>query len=464
MTMIGHRIPVADAELPPVNSKMEQGAEQQPGRQEASSSHGHLFVLLTWLNVFCFLGIFSVNEGGLKTLSVLARYLLWPLIIFAAGRTISARGMNVVARNMLIVMPFFSIGIVSAIFGYDLFVSIRALTFWILGVLSASVIGVELSVDKALRTLFSIMFTLMAISLLFVFMLPDMAVMADHRGPFGGNSWNGIFASKNWLGWAAGYALVICAFVPRTSILLRIIMASMTGACLIFSGSQGSVATVIATAAFIAVIWLLRKTSLSVGARASLLMTIVMIAIPVLMIGSSLALELLGRDSSMTGRTDIWQAFLGRAMDYWLIGAGPGSFTGNSVVTMDLSVALAKFGSIITPHNMFIAVFGETGIFGLIAYVSVLFYVAFVLPFRNERPIALVTSAIAFMTASGGIGETREVFGTAFAMFLMILMLSLTRKSTDQDASSEIPPLQGGRSPVDLVPEPRSRIPVLGRA
>jgi len=459
---IKHYIPVADADMSPIAEASRTPFHPSGNDEAGSNGRMSFFTLLIWFNIFCFLGIFTTNGGGLQTLAVVLRFLLWPLILFGATLHIMVKGANSVGRNMLPVMPFFAVGLVSAMFGYDMFSSLRMLTFWFLGIVSASVIGVEVPVAKVQKTLFAIMFVLMGASIFLVLMVPGMAVGLDTRGPLGGGSWNGIFPSKNGLGWVAGYALVICAFVPRTSVIVRLVMAAATLICLVFSGSQGSVVIVMATAAFVAIVWFLRRTSLSVGARASVLMAIVMITIPVSMIGSSLALELLGRDATMTGRTDIWQAFLGRALNYWLIGAGPGSFTTGSSVTVDLSVALVKFGSIITPHNMFIAVFGETGIFGLIAYVSVLFYVAFVLPFRNERPIALATSAIAFMTAIGGIGETREVFGSAFAMFLLILMLSLTRKSADQDAPAHIPPPQAGRPPVNLVPEPRNRIPALG--
>lgn len=462
MTISRHRIPVADADASVGKIEDRPVAQSAPGQEKDSSGRTDFFVMLIWLTIFCFLGIFATAGGTVQALFTIGRYALWPLIIFGVGIHVLARGGQEIGKNMAIVMPFFMIGVVSAIFGFDLFTSLRMLMFWLFGVMAASAIGAEVPAYKVQKTLFAIMFVMMAASILLVLFVPSMAVGIDTRGPFGKGTWNGIFAGKNGLGWVAGYALVICAFVPRTSIIVRLVMAALAVTCLIFSGSQGSVAVVMATAAFVAVVWFLRRTSLSVGARASVLMAIVMITIPVSLIGSSLALELLGRDASMTGRTDIWQAFFGRALNYWLIGAGPGSFTTGSSVTIDLTVALAKFGSILTPHNMFIAVFGETGIFGLIAYVSVLFYVAFVLPFRNERPIALATSSIAFMTAIGGIGETREVFGSAFAMFLLILMLSLTRKSTDQDVAAHIPPPQAGRPPVNLVPEPRTRIPVLG--
>jgi O-antigen ligase len=460
---IRHHIPVADA---PLSAGRAAPAQRTAAHDGAGSLDGRarFFVGLTWLTIFCFLGIFSVSGGILQALLVVSRYLLWPLILFGAGLHIVSRGGADIGRNMAVVMPFFAIGLISAVAGFDVGTSVRMLTFWLLGVVSASVIAAELPEATVQRTLFAIMFALIGGSLVFVLLFPGIAIGADKRGLFGGGSWNGVFPGKNSLGWVAGYALIFCALVPRTSAMLRILLTVMTVICLFFSGSQGSVVIAAGTAAFVGVVWLLRRTSLSAGARALVLLTIVLIVIPVSITASNMVLELLGRDTTLTGRTDIWHAFFGRAMEYWVIGAGPGSFTTGSSVTEDLTAALTEFGSIFTPHNMFIAVFGETGIFGLLAYVSVLFYAAFVLPFRNERPIALATSAVAFTTAIGGIGETREVFGPAFAMFLLILMLSLSRKRPDlavppdDEASAPDPtrPLYGGAL--------RHRVPALGKA
>ncbi|HEX8445337.1 MAG TPA: O-antigen ligase family protein [Sphingomonas sp.] len=455
-------VPVADA--PIVGRVAEQedhaGAMAAVGTEPIKrDGRQWLFIVLLWLNVTSFMGVFSASQGALYTLGVTARYLLWPFILLAIIMHISTRGVQALGSNLILIMPFFAIGVVAGLLGYDIITSMRLLTFWLLGAMSAVTIALELPTDRVQRTVFWIMMAVMGGSLLAVFVAPGMAVGLDTRGPLGGGSWIGVFAGKNALGWFAGYALIFSVLSPGIAAPWRLLLAGVTAVCLFFSGSQGSIVIVVATAAFVGVIWLLRRTSLSPGARAGTLLTIVLLAVPLLMGMSTLVLQALGRDTTLTGRTDIWRVFLDRALDYWVIGAGPGSFTNVSIVTIDLSSALTALGMIRTPHNMFIAVLGETGIAGLIAYVAILGYVAFVVPFRFAARAALPASAVAFSTMIGGIGETREVFGPAFAMFLVLLMLTLTRKGEREAPSADA----GAAAAAAAPPERVLHVPVLGR-
>lgn len=384
------------------------------------------------------MGVFSATGGPLSTLLIIGRYLLWPMIIGGVVFNVATRGSQQLLGFVAPLMPFFAIGIVAGLIGYDPVSSIRLLTFWMMGIISAAVIAAELPERTVLRSIFWLMLITLAMSVAFVFLSPKTAVGLDARGLFGGGSWSGIFAGKNALGWFAGYALIFAVFSGGTNLVWRLVLWALLLVCLLFSGSQGSIVISVATAAFMGVIWLLRRTSLSPGARAATLLTLVLIVIPVLISISGLLLTAIGRDPTLTGRTDIWRLFGGRALEYWAIGAGPGSFSTGSPITADLSVALTSLGQIYTPHNMFIATLGEVGIFGLIASVGFLGYVAFVLPFRNLTSGALPASAASFMLLIGGIGETREVFGAAFAIFVILLLFSLARKAVaSSDAKAE---------------------------
>ena len=435
-------IPVADA---PIGSWHKPTEASSAAAQEAVvANSGRLtgrekyYVYLLWLNLLCFMGVFSAASAPFSTMFLLGRYLLWPMIIAGVVAHIATRGSQKLLMFIAPLMPFFAIGIVAGLIGYDPISSMRLLIFWFLGILSAAVIAAELPARTALRAVFWVMLTTLAASVVFVIVFPKTSVGLDTRGYFGGGSWSGIFAGKNALGWFAGYALILAVFSGGTNLVWRLVLWALLLVCLLFSGSQGSIVISVATAAFMGVIWLLRRTSLSPGARAATLLTLVLIVIPVLISISGLLLTAIGRDPTLTGRTDIWRLFGGRALEYWAIGAGPGSFSTGSPITADLSVALTSLGQIYTPHNMFIATLGEVGIFGLIASVGFLGYVAFVLPFRNLTSGALPASAASFMLLIGGIGETREVFGAAFAIFVILLLFSLARKAVaSSDAKAE---------------------------
>ena len=175
----------------------------------------------------------------------------------------------------------------------------------------------------------------------------------------------------------------------------------------------------------------LRRSRLSVGLRALTLAVLTMSALLFLYFLSAALLELIGRDATFTGRTYIWDAFLARAKELWLIGGGPGSFSNRaSPYVADIAYRFRALGAIHTPHNMYIATLGEIGIFGLLAFVGPILYFAFVLPFRNASSCALAGATVAFTMLVSGIGETREVFGLGMNMFLLVLMIATMNRET----------------------------------
>ena len=138
-------------------------------------------------------------------------------------------------------------------------------------------------------------------------------------------------------------------------------------------------------------------------------------------------LAALGRDTSLTGRTAIWQAYFNRALDNWAFGAGPGSFTDLSLTTGDVGLKFQHLGHIFTPHNMFIAVFGEIGLIGLVAFglsMAVILGQALAMPRGSTRNL-IVAFTLFFLIS--GLDETHEVFGTGSGLFLIVLLRAWAR-------------------------------------
>lgn len=454
-------IPVADA-LHPTPAR---AAGRSPVSDAAPNSPrnplSNFYVLILGMVLFSFLGLFTQAPDWRVMLAVYARYLLWTLIVVGIGLHLGRHGKDRLLTNIAIVMPFFLIGIVAGIFGTDIVMSARLLVFWLLGILAAAVIGEEVDPGTLQRALFWYFFVILIGTILLVIVDPKLAVGTDTRGVFGTGSWSGPFPGKNMLGWVASYALIFGLFTKGVSKGARVTMLIATAICAVCSGSQGGVICGLGAVGFVVVVAMLRRMPLSPGARGATLATLSLVVLPILFVLSGYVLEMLGRDATLTGRTGIWQAFLGRALTFWPIGAGPGSFTTDSAVTSDLSFAFEGLGEIHTPHNIFIATLGETGVFGLLAMVLALSYVAFVLPFRSPATSSLPTSAVAFSMMLGGMIETREVFGPAIGMFLIVLMLTVTRKETALIRIGGIMPL--GTPEKAPVPVARPGIPVLGR-
>jgi O-antigen ligase len=84
-------------------------------------------------------------------------------------------------------------------------------------------------------------------------------------------------------------------------------------------------------------------------------------------LGSSDTLAILGRDSTFTGRTVLWNAILPVAFQHSLLGVGYGSFWINPPISYSLSVMVNE------SHNGYLDVFVELGLLGLFLFLCFLF-------------------------------------------------------------------------------------------
>jgi len=146
-------------------------------------------------------------------------------------------------------------------------------------------------------------------------------------------------------------------------------------------------------------------------------------------------LKALGRDTTLSGRTVIWQAYLPKALEHPILGLGPGSFTTPSQTTAELFFRLLKEGVIRTPHNMFIAVLGEAGFIGLAALLGPLFYIAFILPFRSTSATTLVCGAGAVLIMVNGLAETDMLCSPGLSLFIFIMLLSMREPEAKSERS-----------------------------
>lgn len=430
-------IPVADAPLAdfrpaePTRSRLLDRPESVRPDDQPNAVY---LVSLVLFSLFVTMQVFKDGDGAVWPFLVYVQYLLWPFIVVTAAIHLARNGPDQIWRATSFVAPFFAIGVVSALFGYNHSTSGRMLVFWLLLVVAAATAGAELRPSTVRSVLFWAFLAMLATSAALALAVPEIGLMTTGVGKPG--TWRGAFPGKNWLGYACDFALIATLFARGTWMGARLAMLGLIVACLFFADSQGAVVGAVAVLLFVVTVGVLRRSRLSSAFQATLLFLGMSAAGAALHFGTPLLLELLGRDATLTGRTTIWAAYLSRAADFWLIGAGPGSFTSLSYVTWDIGIGLSHLGWIRTPHNMFIAAFGEVGIFGLIAFVLPIGYAAFVLPFVSRRTGALPAAAVAFLMIVGGMVETHEVFGQAPGMFILILLIAaLHREERDAGAS-----------------------------
>ena len=415
-------------------------------------------VLLAWTLVhFTQFGFLDGTESWNIAL-VAMRYLLWPAIGAAFLLHLQTHGYTGLFAILRYLMPFLAIGVVSSMLGFSPPTSLRLVFFWTLGVSCAASIGLEVRDRVLWPTLFWSFFVFVAASIVFVIVDPKLGITRDTRVETGG-AWRGLFPGKNLTGLICLYALLVAWFTPVPGRFLRIVCAAIAAVLMVFAASQGAIATGLLAAEYIVLVGMLRRSSLSPGVQAASLALATIATVAILLFGASSLLQLLGRDASFSGRTDIWAAFLTRASNFWLTGAGPGSFSlSYSPITADLAQAFIKYGTIHSPHNMFIAAFGELGIFGLLAYALPLLYFAFVLPCINRSSSALPAATAAFTMVTGGITETREVFGLGLNMFLLVVMIAAMER--DRREKAPAPGVPAGQQARDLsVPADESNTP-----
>ena len=237
-------------------------------------------------------------------------------------------GYNDLLGSFRYFIPFVAVGLVSSILGFSPINSYRLMFFWLIGVFAAGVIGLESDQAALRKTLFWTFTVFVALSILTVVVDPKLGVMADSRVEGGGGAWRGLFPGKNLTGLICVYTLIMAWFAPRPAPYIRAAAAAMAAwSCLVFAASQGAISLTVIVIEYVVLVGLMRRSNLSRGVQATLLVVVMGATVATLLISATFLFQLLGRDATLSGRTVIWTAFLMRASYFWLLGAGPGSFS-----------------------------------------------------------------------------------------------------------------------------------------
>ncbi|TQX89570.1 MULTISPECIES: O-antigen ligase family protein [unclassified Rhizobium] len=358
---------------------------------------------------------------GVQPFGVPFRYGVWLSISIAIFYYFTSHSYKAVGTALMPFLPFVGMGMISGIQGYSFINSFRIEIFWLLMALSGTIIGLLLPANLMARVMSLYLTVILILSIVLVIAVPKAGTEV-----YGGASvWKGAFQQKNYLGalamWAAVFAFFFSKAVGRWKSLLLFLVAAI---CLVGSDSKGSLAVAFAAIGYYVLLMSMSRSRLSpfIGS-AALIGTVLLLAVGVYFLWVPIT-GAFGRDATLTGRTDIWMAYLARVVDHWFLGQGPGAFTSVSPVTEDLFYQLAALGSIRQPHNIFIAVVGDGGVVGLFLFVSALFYVAFVLPFQKRTFEARLCAIGAFLIIVGGMVEGRVGYNASLDSFFLSLLLA----------------------------------------
>lgn len=169
---------------------------------------------------------------------------------------------------------------------------------------------------------------LAVLSLLFIIALPSIGI---HQSANAG-LWRGVWYEKNTMGWVMVAGAVAASAVLASPGRHKVLAGVTLPFCvLLILGTQSKTALLclLAAAGLIAGLWILRKVgpALAVfGVWAGVMAVAAGVAI--LVAAPEFILELLGKDPSLTGRTDIWEAINRYAEKRPLTGYGYSAFWG----------------------------------------------------------------------------------------------------------------------------------------
>ena len=106
-------------------------------------------------------------------------------------------------------------------------------------------------------------------------------------------------------------------------------------------------------------------------------------------------LDALGRDPTLTGRTEVWRHYLATIETRTLTGFGTGVFSTPSALNVAVggTVPGQERAALHSPHSLYLGILGETGVVGLAAFVLAGLYLAFVAPFGARLALARLSPA-----------------------------------------------------------------------
>lgn len=179
--------------------------------------------------------------------------------------------------------------------------------------------------EAMLRLMLRTNVVLLLLSLLAIVALPDTAYSSDDRGRF----WQGVFFHKNAFGLFLLFHLVLCAHAAWTRRAGALELASGALALVLLPGT-GSATPFLAAAAVVAAA-VARPALSAAGARERNLRFLAALALlaPVgwaLWMAADPLLSALGRDPTLTGRTDLWRVLLRDHAEHMLLGRGIACF------------------------------------------------------------------------------------------------------------------------------------------
>jgi len=155
-----------------------------------------------------------------------------------------------------------------------------------------------------------------------------------------------------------------------------------------------------------------------------------------------MVLKLVGRDPTLTGRTELWGLYWRFMQHSIVLGRGPGAFAAGSQLNFSIAPYVQN-DFVVSVHNLYLNMFGETGLLGLSLYVLAFLYIAVVAPFRDPSVESTTAAVLGLMILGSGLSEARDTLVPGLASFLVFTLRTLAARQAEDAAVPVARPSRG---------------------
>jgi exopolysaccharide production protein ExoQ len=206
-------------------------------------------------------------------------------------------------------------------------------------------------------------------SLIVVALRPDVGIDSALTN----NAWRGVFVQKNTFGRLMSLGVLVSLFLAFDSKTYRWAYSISAMLCASMIVAARSATSAMAVPILLALLWLFTKarqrSMLRVCVTASLVLIGITSALALLFDSSDLA-ALLGRDTTLSGRVDIWSAVLPKILDHPWLGYGYSTFWMGMESQASADIWSILHWHVPHSHNGFLDLVEELGVVGLVLFLA----------------------------------------------------------------------------------------------
>ncbi|MET0240036.1 MAG: O-antigen ligase family protein [Sphingobium sp.] len=343
-----------------------------------------------------------------------------------------SRRMRDLARNagqLKPLLPFGLWALLSMFWSDDLGVTMRStLTMWVLW-LAGYCMALRLRPEDFARAIIAAGGIMGIASVAYTTLNPYYGIhqLTDATQSVHAGAWRAVYGHKNFLAHVAAFFAVATFWVDRTIIPWQPLKYGLIALFLFLIARSTSASALPIGLAAGALVWILIMADPKTRVRALVVFAPAMIA---LYWGTGMILDALGRDSTFTGRTDIWNYAWEALMDR--------PFTGHGFVSLSygsFAFVVRKQLGVSDPHSGYFDVALGTGLIGLALFLVMLVYALLAarrlyVAGGGERQVAIALSGllIAWLASSFTESSSRPLTAMGgLGLFAVGALLSIPR-------------------------------------